>query len=145
MDDRRGTYIECRQSKVGKAAFPVFMAIFGLAMFTGLLPVHPIVWVFWAFLTPYSLVYSPDFTVRDDGLVVYFPWRTALVPWDKIRRVRKTPASARIYAHNLTFFNILFSFGDPFIVAAAPGRRNYEEAFAVIKKHTGGRFRDMRY
>lgn len=145
MQTQTETIIECRQSKIGKAAFPVFMGIFGFLIFTGILPVHPIVWVFWAFLAPYSLVYSPDFTVHDDGITVHFLWREAALTWDDVRRVRKTSVNARIYARHLTVFNIIFSFGDPFIVATGPGRKNYEEAFAFIKANIGERFKELRY
>ena len=51
----------------------------------------------------------------------------------------------RIYAANLTVFNVVFSLGDPWIVATAPGRKNYQAAVERMRVKLGERFHEHRY
>ncbi|MFW5690991.1 MAG: hypothetical protein ACOCXZ_00710 [Chloroflexota bacterium] len=141
----RGTAIHCTQNRLGKSILPALLAMMGVAIFFDVIPNHPLMWLIWTLLLPYMLVYSPDFTVYDNGIEVHFPWRTAFNSWSDVTRVTKTAINARIYARNLTMFNIFFSLGNPWIVATAPGRKNYHEAIDAIKARVGDRFREFKY
>jgi hypothetical protein len=135
--------IDCTQNWFGKSLLPGFMAIVGVIFIA--VDIQPFLWVLWAAMLPYILVYSPDFTVHQDGIEVRFPWKTVFNRWDEITKVRKTDMNIRIYARNLTVINIVFSFGNPWIVATAPGRTNYDAAIAAIKRNIGDRFHESRY
>jgi len=141
----RSSGIDCTQSPFGKAGLPVFIALFAAGMLFGILPSNWFVWTLWAILIPYMLVYSPDFTVYDDGIEVRFPWRTAFNSWGDVYKVRKTAINTRIYARNLTWFNVIMGFGTPWIVAFGIRRDNYDEAIDRIKQNIGERFTEYKY
>jgi hypothetical protein len=145
MDDTRSDGIECTQTPFSKAAMPGILGLIALAMIVGIVPSHPFFWALLIALIPYSLTYSPDFIVYEDGIEVHFPWKTTFNPWDAVTKVRKNPINARIYARNLTFANVIYSLGRPWIVATSPGRRNYDEAMARIQEKIGDRFHESRY
>lgn len=137
--------IVCNQSRWSKSIFPAVMIGFGLALGLGMLPARGLLFIIWLNFIPFMLTYSPDFTVYEDGIEVRFPWRTLFNTWEQVEQVRKTAINTRIYAQNLTFFNYVFGFGRPWIVATAPGRSNYDAAIAYIRAQVSDRFNEVNY